>query len=129
MTQRHILVVDDNKEIRRAVCGLISTDSRLGTCEEAENGLEAVQMAAKQHPDLVVMDMSMPVMNGIEAARRIKKVMPAVLIVLLSLHSDILNPVEMSKIGISALVSKYRASSDLVPTMCSLLSLPCPVAV
>jgi CheY-like chemotaxis protein len=71
MTQRHNLVVDDNKEIRRAVCGLISTDSRLGTYEEAENGLEAVQMAAKQHPDLVVMDMSMPVMNGIEASRRI----------------------------------------------------------
>jgi DNA-binding NarL/FixJ family response regulator len=129
MTQRHILVVDDNREIRRAVCGLISTDSRLGTCDEAENGLEAVQMAAKQHPDLVVMDMSMPVMNGIEAAQRIKKIMPAVLIVLLSLHTDFLNPLEMSKIGISALVSKYRASSDLVPTLCSLLRLPCAVVV
>jgi len=129
MTQKHILVVDDNKEIRKAVCGLISTDLRLGVCQEAENGLEALQMAEKQHPDLVVMDMSMPIMNGIEAAKRMKKVMPAVLIVLLSLHSDFLNPLEMSKIGISALVSKYRASSDLVPTICSLLSLPCAVVV
>jgi DNA-binding NarL/FixJ family response regulator len=128
-TQKHILVVDDNKDIRKAVCGLISTDSRLGTCQEAENGLEAFQMAEKQHPDLVVMDMSMPVMNGIEAAKCIKKVVPAILIVLLSLHSDFLNPLEMSKMGISALVSKYRASSDLVPTIRSLLSLPCPVAV
>jgi CheY-like chemotaxis protein len=127
MLKKHILVVDDNKDIRTAVCGLIATDPRLAPCHEAGNGLEAVQIAERLRPDLIVMDMSMPIMDGLEAAKRIKKIIPTILIILLSLHSDILNSDDMSKIGISALVSKYHASSELIPAMCSLLGLPCPV--
>jgi chemotaxis response regulator CheB len=119
---KHVLVVDDNRHIRKAVCDLILSDSRLSPCSQAEDGLEGVEKATRDKPDLVVMDFSMPVMNGLEAARLIIKALPKVYIVLLTLHPEILNE-ELAKFGISAMVPKQRAGTDLIPTVQSLLGL------
>jgi CheY-like chemotaxis protein len=73
---KHILVVDDNTRIRKALCAIILRDERLAPCTEAKNGLEGVQMATETWPDLVVMDYSMPVLNGLEASKRIAALMP-----------------------------------------------------
>ena len=71
-----VLVVDDNALIRQALCELFKREADFEVCGEAENGREAIEKAQQLHPDLIVMDLSMPVMNGIEAARVLKGLMP-----------------------------------------------------
>lgn len=102
---------------------MIAGDCELAPCLEAENGLEAIEKATSEMPDLIVMDFSMPVMNGLEAARRIKAVLPNVRIVLVTLHPEIMSRDELSKFGISAMISKQNAGKDLVPAMRLLLGL------
>jgi DNA-binding NarL/FixJ family response regulator len=68
--------------------------------------------------------MCMPQMNGIEASRLIRAKMPDIVIILMSLHADILNEDEVRKAGISAKISKDRAGSELLPTVRALLNLP-----
>jgi CheY-like chemotaxis protein len=70
MARKRILVADDNATIRKMLCRLFADHETLEICDEAVNGAEAVEMAAKLRPQLVILDLSMPVMNGIEAAAR-----------------------------------------------------------
>jgi YesN/AraC family two-component response regulator len=67
-----VLVVDDNAVIRQALCRLFSSEPGFDVCGEAENGQDAIEKAQVLHPHLIVMDLSMPVMNGIDAARTLK---------------------------------------------------------
>ena len=73
-----VLIVDDNAFIRQALCELFKQEADFEVCGEAENGNEAIEKARELRPDLIVLDLSMPVMNGIDAARVLKKLMPAV---------------------------------------------------
>jgi DNA-binding NarL/FixJ family response regulator len=79
-----ILLVDDQPLFRRALATLIAEQPHLSIVGEAENGLEAVEMAHALRPDLVLMDVEMPVMNGVEATRRIREELPAVKVVILT---------------------------------------------
>jgi DNA-binding NarL/FixJ family response regulator len=125
---KHILVVDDNTHIRKAICEMILKDDRLAPCTEAANGLEGFQKAAETRPDLVIMDYSMPVMNGLEASRRIIALMPHMHIILVTLHAELLELSTLAEYGISAMVSKQRAGTDLVPAICAQLGLSCAAA-
>jgi two-component system nitrate/nitrite response regulator NarL len=120
---KHILVVDDNTQIRNAICEMISRDDRLFPCTQAVNGKEGVQKATEMYPDLVVMDYSMPVMDGLEASKHISALMPHVRIILLTLHTELLEMAKLTKYGISAMVPKQMAGTELVPAICSLLGL------
>ena len=71
-----ILIVDDSPAIRRSLCVLVAEESDWEICGEAENGKLAVEMARRLLPDVVVLDLSMPVMNGLEAARQIRETGP-----------------------------------------------------
>ncbi len=62
--------------IRRALCELFKSEADFDVCGEAENGQEAIEKAQELHPDLIVLDLSMPIMNGIDAARVLKTLMP-----------------------------------------------------
>jgi two-component system chemotaxis response regulator CheY len=124
---KHILVVDDNLHIRKAICNIILQDERLAPCTEAKNGQEGVEMATSNRPDLVVMDYSMPVMDGLEASKRIMAVMPNMLIILVTLHAELLETASLAEFGISAMVSKQRAGTELLPAICRLLRLTCAV--
>ncbi len=81
----HILIVDDQPNIRKCLRGYFE-ELKLD-CSEAENGLDALQKAQQTKPDLVILDFSMPVMNGVEAARVFNQIMPEVPVLMLSAHA------------------------------------------
>src|SRR5437764_8715822 len=83
-----ILVVDDNPTMRFLLRVLIESKTTFSICGEASHGVEAVERARELNPDLVMLDLSMPVMNGAEAAVIIKKRMPKVKIILFTMHAD-----------------------------------------
>src|SRR5207302_10884263 len=84
-----ILVVDDHEIVRRAICSLLHSQPDLQVIGEASDGLEAVKRAEEEHPDVVVLDIRMPELSGLEAARRICQVAPGTEILLfLSQHDS-----------------------------------------
>jgi len=109
-----VLIVDDNTFVRKALARLFKSQPDFKICGEAYNGREAVQMAQSLHPDLILMDLSMPVMNGIEASRVLKKLEPRVPIIAFSEYSDVLSDQEADSAGISARVSKGGPFSVLL---------------
>jgi DNA-binding NarL/FixJ family response regulator len=85
---RKILVADDNAMVRKSLCRIFETEANYDLCAEAVNGKEAIALARVHKPDLIILDFQMPVMNGIEAAFELKRIMPDVPIILFTLHAD-----------------------------------------
>jgi DNA-binding NarL/FixJ family response regulator len=104
--KKSVLIADDHEMIRKALCELFASQADFEVCAEAENGKEAVEMAQVFRPDLILLDLSMPVMNGIEAARELKRLMPMVPIIVFSDYGSAFSEREASSAGISAVVSK-----------------------
>lgn len=111
---KSVLIADDNESIRRMLCLLFASQSDFEVCGEAENGQEAVEMAQLLHPDLIMMDLSMPVMNGIEAACELKRLIPMTPIIVFSEFSDVLSEHEARSNGISSSVSKTEGLTVLL---------------
>jgi two-component system response regulator YesN len=87
---RSVLVVDDSPAIRKAVCELLTRERGFEVCGEAENGSEAIEKAQRLRPDLIVTDLSIPLMNGLEEARILKKLMPALPVIIYTAHGSAL---------------------------------------
>lgn len=109
-----VLIADDQEVIRRMLWFLFDSQSDFEVCGEAENGQEAIEMAEVLHPDLILLDLSMPVMNGIEAACELKRLMPMTPIIVFSEFSDVLSEREADITGVAALVSKTENLSVLL---------------
>ena len=116
-----ILIVDDNAHIRLALCELFKREADFEVCGEAENGREAIIKALELSPDLIVLDLSMPVLNGLDAARELKRLMPTVPLIMYSLFGDVFGEQQARLIGISELVSKSQPAAILVSKARSLL--------
>jgi len=116
-----ILIVDDNAYIRRELCKLFKREEDFEICGEAANGKEAIAKALELHPDLIVLDLSMPVMNGLDAARELKGLMPTVPLIMYSAFGDVFGEQQARLIGISELVSKSQPAASLVNKARSLL--------
>ena len=109
-----VLVVDDSIFVRQAICEFFSREADLEVCGEAENGRTAIEKARPLHPDLIVLDLSMPVMNGLDAARVLKQQMPEVPLIMYSAYGDRGVAQQARLIGISNLVSKSEPISVLI---------------
>ena len=108
-----VLIADDHEVMRMGIRNLIQFRSGWSVCAEASNGQEAVEKTLQFHPDVVVMDLTMPVMNGLEAASEIVRTQPEIPVILFSLHvSDDLYP-DLQKEGIRGAVAKADAARDL----------------
>jgi DNA-binding NarL/FixJ family response regulator len=118
-----ILIVDDSLIIRKALCELFESEGDFEVCGDAENGKEAVAKAQALHPELVILDLSMPVMNGLDATRVLKRLMPEVQVVMFSGHCDPFTEREAFSAGVSALVSKSEHISVLLGKVRSALEL------
>src|SRR5437762_5864430 len=99
-----ILIVDDDAYVRQLICEAFKRESDFEVCGEAANGKEAIDKALALHPDLIVLDLSMPVMNGLAAARELKDRMPSVPIILFTLYVDSFFEEEAVQPGVSDLV-------------------------
>ncbi len=117
----HVLLVDDHEVVRFGLCSLLEKHDRFEVVGQAEDGLKALQLAEELTPDIIVMDVNMPHMNGIEATREIKKKLRETKIVVLSMHNRRQYIVDMLKAGASAYVLKTRAISEVIPAMESVL--------
>ena len=117
-----ILIVDDSPQIRRSMRSYIDACTDWRVCGEAENGQQGVEKAQQLHPDLIVLDLSMPVMNGLQAASVLRRLMPAVPLIIFSDYSSVLSDAEVRSAGISALVSKTENLSVLLGKASALLA-------
>jgi DNA-binding NarL/FixJ family response regulator len=108
-----VLVVDDHEPFRRFVCSTLGNRQDLQIIGEASDGLEAVRKAEELKPDLIVLDIGLPILNGIEAARRIRKLCPECKILFLSQESSADVAQEAFRLGALGYVVKADAASEL----------------
>jgi DNA-binding NarL/FixJ family response regulator len=101
-----ILIADDKPQIRRAIRRLLEAHPGWNICAEAEDGEEAVVRAKQCRPDLVLLDLAMPEMNGFEAARRISSALPGVHIFLNTLYDSPQVQREARNVGVQRVISK-----------------------
>ena len=106
-----ILVADDNPEIRKQLCELFGSEQDYDICAEATNGQEAIDLALEWGPDLIILDLSMPVMNGLEAARELKRLMPDVPIILFTQYADLGRHTIGSDLSVDCVVSKSETKA------------------
>jgi two-component system, chemotaxis family, chemotaxis protein CheY len=112
--RKSVLIVDDSAFIRQALCELFKREADFEVCGEAENGKDAIKKAQDLCPDLIVLDLSMPVMNGFDAARVLKRLMPTVPLIMYSAFGDKLAEKQARLIGISEVVSKAENAGVLI---------------
>jgi DNA-binding NarL/FixJ family response regulator len=106
--------VDDHNIVRQGLKALLTCESDIHVVAEAQTGREAVQIAAKVHPEVVIMDLAMPLLNGWEATRQILKVAPSAKILVLSTYESIEHVQQAIASGAAAYLIKQTAASDLV---------------
>jgi DNA-binding NarL/FixJ family response regulator len=116
-----ILIADDHVAVRKGVCAILSSRHDIEVCGEAENGKEAVEKAKQLRPDLIILDVTMPVMSGFDAAREIAKILPEIPILMLSMHESRQLADEARKIGVKGYVTKTQAGETLLKAVDALL--------
>jgi len=111
---KSVLIADDNTFVRQRLGELFSGEPDFEVCAEADNGRNAIQAAQESHPNLILLDLAMPVMSGLDVARALKRLMPDVPIVMFSAYADSFTEKEARSTGASILVSKFEDISALI---------------
>ncbi|MCH8267684.1 MAG: response regulator transcription factor [Acidobacteria bacterium] len=109
-----ILLADDHRIVRQGLRRILEEHSRMEVVGEASDGREAVQMALDKEPDVIIMDVAMPHLGGMEAIRQISKRLPAAKVLVLSMYSDESYVVQMLEAGAKGYLLKDSADTDLV---------------
>jgi two-component system nitrate/nitrite response regulator NarL len=109
-----LLLADDHKIVRVGLRALLKDKQEWEICGDAENGREAIAKVCELSPDVIILDLSMPIMNGFEAAREIRRIAPSIKIIFYSVH-DV--PATASEVGADAFVSKSASALELVATI------------
>jgi len=114
MKRTRILLVDDHAVVRQGFKMILDAQSDMEIVGEAANGREAVELAAQLRPDIVVMDVAMPELNGIEATRRVIAAGPHIRVIALSMHKDSVYVREILRAGARGYLLKDSGADDLV---------------
>ena len=118
---KNILIVDDNDVTRKITRLFLEIQVGFEVCGEAVDGVDAIEKAKKLKPDLILLDLAMPRMNGIEAASVIKGMMPQVSIVLFTMYKETVGNALASAVGIDAVLSKLDGGWKLLENVQTLL--------
>ncbi|MDQ2776750.1 MAG: response regulator transcription factor [Acidobacteriota bacterium] len=114
MVSVRILLADDHTIVRKGLRLLLERESDFGVIAEASNGREAVDAVTRDFPDVVIMDIAMPLLNGIEATKRISAEHPKTAVIILSVHSDEAYVLRALKAGARGYLLKDSAENDLI---------------
>ena len=117
-----ILIADSHRIVREAICSLLSNEPGFNIVGEAEDGRLAIQLSRELNPDVIIMETSMPNLNGIEATRQIINELPDVKVIALSAHWDRRSVCEMLKAGASGYLPKNCAFDELVSAIQNVIS-------
>jgi len=109
-----LLIADDNATARKLLRALLETRQSWQVCGEAENGVEAVAQAAELKPDIIILDLAMPVMDGLHAAQTISAASPAIPIFMHTMHNFASLDIEAKKVGIRKVISKTATGDALL---------------
>jgi len=109
-----VLIADDHQVVRDGLSAILQTKDDIVVVGEAKDGVEAVEKARQLQPDVVLMDISMPRMNGVEATRRMKEVCPAVRVVVLTMYEEDEYIFDLVKTGVAGYLLKNSDSSQIV---------------
>ena len=112
-----VLLVDDHKIMRDGIKAILRHSDDFQVVAEAENGPEAVQICKKQHPDIVVMDIGLPGLNGVEATTEILRHIPEMKVIILSMYDDEHSVVSAIRSGARAFVLKKASDNDLLDAL------------
>ena len=116
---RRVLLVDDNQIVRETTRKMFESSGFV--CHEADNGAKAIEQIPVFQPDLIVLDLAMPVMNGLHVAPQLRRLLPSVPIILFTLYAGSVLEKEARAAGITFIVSKGEAASKLVSRAQTLL--------
>ena len=121
MSSLSILIVDDHEAVRQAVRTLLASITHWSVCGEASDGVEAVEKAKRLRPDVVLMDVSMPRMDGIEATRIIRREVPRSNVIIVSQNDPEVARRQVFEIGARGYVQKATLAQDLIPAILSVI--------
>ena len=117
-----LLICDDNPNIRYLLRTYLETRTPFEVCGEAEHGVDAIEKAKKLQPDLILLDLSMPIMTGAEAAVILKRTVPQMKIILFSMHLDDVSKSLGTAIGVDLMLSKSDSIHKLADHLHALLT-------
>jgi DNA-binding NarL/FixJ family response regulator len=120
MKKLSILIADDHDIVREGLRRLLQAEPGWAICDEASTGREAVAKAKEHRPDVVVLDFSMPELNGIEATRQIRKALPQTEVLILTMHDSEQLAREILSAGAHGFVLKTHAKRQLIPAVAAL---------
>jgi DNA-binding NarL/FixJ family response regulator len=111
---KRILIADDSETIRMVIRTFLESREGLEVCGEATNGVDAIEQAKKLNPDLIILDLAMPRMNGAAAASILKNAMPDVPIILFTMYDDMMSKLLASAVHVDLVLSKPNGLTDMV---------------
>ncbi|MGD9048742.1 MAG: response regulator transcription factor [Anaerolineae bacterium] len=117
MTEINLLIVDDLEHVRQGLRTILELAGGLVVVGEACNGLEAIQQVEQLRPDVVLMDLAMPQMDGLEATERIKAQSPRIGVVMISIHDNEETQEQAAKAGVDAFLAKGTDTEILIQTI------------
>jgi two-component system, NarL family, response regulator DegU len=109
-----ILIADDHEAVRKGVCAILTSRGDIEICAEAVDGQQAIEMAVKMKPDLVILDINMPVLGGFATALEIKRLLPGIPILFFTMHDGAKFVAEAKKAGVQGFVAKEKAGQVLL---------------
>jgi DNA-binding NarL/FixJ family response regulator len=109
-----VMIAEDHTIVRQGLARLLSDQPGLEVVGQAVNGRDAVEMAEKLNPDIIIMDIAMPKMNGIEASKKIRKLLPRTKILILSMYSHEHYIHELLEVGVSGYLLKDSSGRDII---------------
>ena len=119
--QTRILIADDSDVVRQGVVRLLSPDLSLSVCGEARNGLETLRKARDLKPDLILLDVNMPGMSGLEASRELRRELPKIKILVMSQNDSAHLLPAIVEAGADGCIDKSRLGTDLVAAIKNIL--------